>query len=293
MKGGSVASDSVTSLVKSTTFDQMNTMFDNQIRSKVGGGCPCGTGKSSRCSFHSTRGGNGNTISKLLGTGTMEAFKSGGSGGSGGHSLMNAASRIASLPELMSSNSSSELSIKNRQSGGGKKVATKAKKAPVTKTRCDKNTKGAPMRGGDNAKGATEIGPKLNFDSYSFSTKTPPSSTAIDIMASEGVSSVPLMQKTTSFGNIVPTLDSPFSFTSPTSLAPYKAIPDTVVSGANLSGGAQNKAKKAAPPKMQKNVKPPKKSTPPAKATATQKQKQKKLSALESLFKKLGIRGSK
>jgi hypothetical protein len=63
MKGGSIASDSVVSLVDDKTFESMNKMFDNA----VGGGCNC---NKTRCSH---RGGS---LFKMLGSSTMEAFQS-------------------------------------------------------------------------------------------------------------------------------------------------------------------------------------------------------------------------
>lgn len=61
MRGGSLASDSVVSLVDSKTYDQMNAMFDNKV-----GGCSCRRSKQHR-------GGN-NSMASLMGSSTLEAF---------------------------------------------------------------------------------------------------------------------------------------------------------------------------------------------------------------------------
>lgn len=63
MKGGSIASDSVVSLVNQKTFDQLNSMFDNKFQSPQKAGCGC-----------RRKHTGGNAFSSMMGS-TTEAFQ--------------------------------------------------------------------------------------------------------------------------------------------------------------------------------------------------------------------------
>lgn len=65
MKGGSVASDSVVSLVTPKTFQHMNSMFTNKV-----GGCGCSSQQQQQ--QHRQKGGN--IFANMMGSSTLEAF---------------------------------------------------------------------------------------------------------------------------------------------------------------------------------------------------------------------------
>jgi hypothetical protein len=305
MKGGSVASDAVSGLVDEATYAKMNVMFDN----KVGGACPCRKGNPSRGgssnSSKNASNSQNSSIANILGSSTMHAFKTGG----------NANSQIASVPELLSSDESLVMSVKNRQIGGAKKAASKkkapakkapAKKAPAKKAPAKKApAKKAPRRkvtqrgGAETATEGVDVGPKLNFSTYSFTPKTPPSASAVDILASEAVASLPLMQKQTELG-LLSSRDvrSPFSFGSVNDL-PMQPSTDSASGGLALSGGRKKPAKKPVRKPVRKAVKKAPSSQKPSKQTQvdrkTDRKKakaapKKKTSSLDALLKKLSIK---
>lgn len=240
MKGGSIASDAVTGLVDKATYQQMNVRFDN----KVGGGCGCGK-VGGRCALHShQKKSGGNLLKQIFGNSTANAFK-GGNGSCG--ASKQTGGQMPSIHQMMASNSSLDFSIKNRQSGG--KAKPKAKKPTVAKKTTPK--KKIVMKGGFFADGKvvlTDVAPKVNLETISWSPKTAPSATATEIFATEGVHTLPLMQKTTTYGQVSSTFDSPFSYgsTAPGSrlVEPMKPIVGSVVSGANIPSSTQAGGKK-------------------------------------------------
>ena len=261
MKGGSVASDAVTTLVNNDTYDQMSARFTN----KFGGGCGCGkdVGGRKACAIHK-RGGS--LIKQILGNSTVNALK--GGNGTCGSSTAKVGGRQRggnhpSVGELIASNASLDFSVKNRQSGGNKQ----------------KKKKQQSMKGGyaDAPKG--DIAPKPDLMAYKFTPRTPPSASPTEVLATEGVQSLPLIQKTAYFGQITGNTMSPFSYGAPRAMTPMQPIMGSVVAGANLpsqAGGTKKKrvvkkaaAKKVAPAK--KAVAPAKKRLVPKKRTVTKK----------------------
>lgn len=316
MKGGSVASDAVTGLVDEATFTKMNAMFDN----KVGGACPC-SGTQQRMKMKHRGGSQANanakntgnsSIANILGSSTMHAF---GSLKTGGSSNTNAGAKLDTIPTLMSSDESLAMSVKNRQIGGvkraSKKVVGAKKKAPAKKAPAKKSSTRKVRRvqrgGADSNATSTDgvdVGPKLNFASYSFTPKSPPSSSAVDILASEGVSSIPLLQKQTLYGQVSSDANSPFMYGQVTD-SPMKPGIDSMASGIALAGGRKKVAKKVTK-KVAKKVTKVGKKPPSKQAQVDGKKKVKKVkeakkstkkaptkkpsSSLDSLLKKLSIK---
>ena len=292
MKGGSVASDAVSTLVNAETYHKMNTTFDN----KAGGGCPCSRGGnpsmkqrggSTTNAKNATNAASGNSLTNMLGKSTMHALRYGGG--------VHGSAQLASVPQLMSSDASLAMSVKNRQIGGTKQT----KKVDTTKStngECKQGKQVAPntkvsrrkvvQNGGfadDVDIKPIEVSPKLNFSSYSFTPKVSPSASAMDIIANEAISSVPLLQKHTVFGTTASSYTTPFSFAPATGIAPMQPSSDSTVSGMSLTGGSKHAPKKKTPKtvKSETKVKSSKKNP---------KKPAKQESALDKFFKQLSIK---
>jgi len=234
MKGGSIASDAVTGLVDKATFEQMNVRFDNKV-----GGCGCGK-IGGKCAIHrQQKKQGGNFLKQIFGNSTANAFK----GGNGSCGAKQTGGQMPSISQLMASNSSLDFSVKNRQTGG--KPTSVAAKKPATASK-KKTPKKRTMKGGADATGATilnDVGPKVNLERVNWTPKTAPAATSTEIFATEGIHTLPLLQKTTTFGQVSSSFDSPFNFGSSLGL-PMKPIVGSVVSGASLPAESQAGGKK-------------------------------------------------
>lgn len=242
MKGGSIASDAVTELVNEETYSKMNGMFENAVpSSKSGGGCGCNkVGTGGACSVHK-RGGN--IVRRMLSNTTVNALKGGNAAcGTRANAGSKQGGNLPSMAQLIESNASFDMRVQNRQTGGSRPRRTQ-------------------QRGGANDNKSIEINPKLDFQSYSFTPKPPLVASPIDVIASEGVSALPLMQKYTMYGQ-TSQLATPFSYGQPARVTPMEPIQTSVITGMEMKGG---KGKTKAP------VKPAAKSTPKSKAKVVTK----------------------
>lgn len=216
-RGGSVASDSVTSLVDAKTFDRMNTMFTN----KVGG---CGCNKKSGGSFGS-----------LMGSRTMEAFY---------NNVKPPVVALNSAPQLLPVTTPNASKPANAKSSNSTKVPNAAKPSNAGNTTKSVNVKASntantsAKTGGGMANlfdimglnsGKTmairhrsqrqqggwaeqTIGQKINMQSMSHNPRQAMNVSAVSVLASESVNGPMPIQKATNFGSTSDSRSLPFSF---------------------------------------------------------------------------------
>lgn len=245
MKGGSIASDAVTTLVNDDAYSKMNVMFENTVPSKAGGGCGCNRGGRGACAIHKKGGG---IVRQMMSNNTLNAFKGGNSACGAratGAPKRGGGGTLPSMTQLIESDASFDMRVQNRQSGG-------------RRSRC-------MQRGGADDNKPIEINPSLDLRSYSFTPKQPLVASPVDVIASEGVSALPLIQKYTMYGQT--SNDAmPFSYGEPVNLVPMKPIQTSVVTGFEMKGG---KGKKKSVPSKNTSVKPAANQASKTKSTTT------------------------
>lgn len=211
-QGGSISSSMATNAVSKATFDQLNTMFSNKL-----GGCGCSAAKSAQ----GKAGGSVDAMKTLLGSNTKQAFNN-----------MTGGNVMSSIPQLLAADASLAMTVKNRQRGGAfAKASAKPKK-------CGKTHNIITHKGGSSSSAVeVDVSPKINVSDYAFTPRTIPNATAIDILASESVASIPLMQKITMYGQVTPLNKAAFSFSQPTDINPMQPTQGSVISGVSSGGG--------------------------------------------------------
>lgn len=270
MKGGSIASDAVVSLVDQKTFDSLNTMFDN----KVGGSRSCTKCSSSQKCTHM-----GGSLLRMLGTSTLEAFqtsshskhggaravpkrkpvakkpvkkgKTGHKGGSAESMVANVAKSVSnaarSLNNALTQSSAAPRTNSANVKANAPQVASNAKQGgnmtmPQLLASNSGNFNVRNRMSGGAANPSVVINPQLDLQSMTFQPRVVTEPTGTDLLSQETIAAPSLIQKSVNYGNVTSGVKNAFSFgQSPTE--PLRPIQGSVTTG--LSGGkrASNKVK--------------------------------------------------